>query len=94
MKLNKSLKVLAVSLLVAGSFGLAQANSEITIDQATAIALAKVPGANASHLYKVKPDIENGRKVYEGKIFYNGVEYEFEIDAATGQVIDWDVDRD
>ena len=33
MKLNKSLKVLAVSLLVAGSFGLAQANSEITIDQ-------------------------------------------------------------
>ena len=67
MKLNKSLKVLAVSLLVAGSFGLAQANSEITIDQATAIALAKVPGANASHVYKVKPDIENGRKVYEAK---------------------------
>ena len=33
MKLNKSLKVLAVSLLVAGSFGLAQANSEIIIDQ-------------------------------------------------------------
>lgn len=56
--------------------------------------MAKVPGANASHVYKVKPDIENGRKVYEGKIFYNGVEYEFEIDAAIGQVIDWDVDRD
>ena len=37
MKLNKSLKVLAVSLLVAGSFGLAQANSEIIIDQATAM---------------------------------------------------------
>lgn len=67
MKLNKSLKVLAVSLIAAGSFGLAQANSEISMEQATAIALAKVPGANATHVYKVHPDIENGRKVYEGK---------------------------
>lgn len=94
MKLNKSLKVLAVSLIAAGSFGLAQANSEISMEQATAIALAKVPGANATHVYKVHPDIENGRKVYEGKIFYNGVEYEFEIDVASGATIEWDVDRD
>ncbi|WP_295239253.1 PepSY domain-containing protein [Veillonella sp.] len=94
MKMNKSLKVLTLSLVAAGAFTFAQANGEITLDQATNIALAKVPGANVSHVYKAHPDWEDGRKVYEGKIFFNGVEYEFEIDAATGQITEWDVDRD
>lgn len=94
MKMNKSLKVLAVSLVAAGAFSFAQANGEITLEQATELALAKVPGANTSHVYKAHPDWENGRKVYEGKIFFNGVEYEFEIDAATGQITEWDIDRD
>ncbi|WP_251440864.1 PepSY domain-containing protein [Veillonella intestinalis] len=94
MKMNKSLKVLTLSLVAAGAFTFAQANGEITLDQATEIALAKVPGANASHVYKAHPDWEDGRKVYEGKIFFNGVEYEFEIDAATGQITEWDIDRD
>ncbi|MBS4913773.1 MAG: PepSY domain-containing protein [Veillonella sp.] len=91
--MKKLVKMLAVAAVVAGTFSLAQANGEITADQATAIALARVPGANASHVYKVHPDFEDGRKVYEGKIYFNGVEYEFEIDAATGQVTEWDVDR-
>ena len=32
--------------------------------------------------------------VYEGKVLYNGFEYEFDIDAVTGRVVSWDVDRD
>lgn len=92
--MNKTMKSLALSFVAAGVFSFAQANTEITVDQATAVALAKVPGANASHLYKVHPDYENGRKVYEGKIFFDGVEYEFEIDALTGEITEWDVDRD
>ena len=31
---------------------------------------------------------------YEGEIHYRGYTYEFEIDAYTGRITDWDVDRD
>ena len=30
---------------------------------------------------------------YDGVIYYNGTEYEFEIDAFTGRIIDWDVEK-
>ena len=29
------------------------------------------------------------RTYYEGDVYYDNKEYEFEIDAATGQVTDW-----
>lgn len=41
---------------------------------------------------KVHPDYDDGRLIYEGKFFSGGFEYEFEIDAATGNIIDWDID--
>ena len=65
--MKKLVKMLAVAAVVAGTFSLAQANGEITADQATAIALARVPGANASHVYKVHPDFEDGRKFTKAK---------------------------
>ena len=37
-----------------------------------------------------KQDYDDGRLIYEGKIIYNNREYEFEIDAATGAVLDWE----
>ncbi len=43
---------------------------------------------------KVKQDYEDGRLVYEGEFHCNHMEYEFEIDAATGVFLDWDVDED
>lgn len=43
---------------------------------------------------KVKQDYEDGRLIYEGEFYCNNMEYEFEIDAATGAIIDWDVDED
>lgn len=61
----------------------------ITIEQAQKLALDRVPGADASHL-RIKTDMDDGRTIYEGKIVYNNVEYEFEIDAATGTVLEWD----
>ncbi len=39
-------------------------------------------------------DRDDGRLVYEGELRSNGLEYEFEIDAATGAILDWDVDWD
>ena len=29
---------------------------------------------------------------YEGKIFYNGREYEFEIDGSDGAVLEWEIE--
>ncbi|MDO5089407.1 MAG: PepSY domain-containing protein [Leptotrichiaceae bacterium] len=62
--------------------------------KAKSIALARVPGAKSRHVVKLQLDREDGRIVYEGKIIYNGLEYEFDIDAVTGKVISWEVDRD
>ena len=65
----------------------------ISQDKAQEIALGKVPGANASHVVKCKTDTENGRPVYEVEIVYNTMEYDFEIDAATGTILEMDADR-
>ena len=41
-----------------------------------------------------KEDFEFDEDSYEGEIHYRGYTYEFEIDAYTGRITDWDVDRD
>ncbi len=64
-------------------------NGNITQDEAVAIALAKVPGATESNMV-INEDWDDGRKEYEGTIIYNGVEYEFEIDATNGNIISWE----
>lgn len=61
----------------------------ITVDEARKSALERVPGANESNI-QIKTDMDDGRTVYEGKIIYENVEYEFEIDASTGQFLEWD----
>lgn len=63
----------------------------ISLEQAKKIALAKVPGANDSHI-RIEKDRDDGQLLYEGKIVYSGVEYEFEISAADGSVLDWEID--
>lgn len=65
--------------------------TELSLEQAKKIALAKVPGAGDSHI-RIEKDREDGLLIYEGKIVYNGVEYEFEISAADGSVLDWEID--
>lgn len=62
----------------------------ITKEQAKEIALAKVPGATEENIREFKKEFDDGRIVYEGKIVHNKTEYEFEIDAETGDVINWE----
>lgn len=66
-------------------------NGEISEEKAKEIALAKVPGAVN---IEIERDIEDGKPVYEGEIHYNHMEYEFEIDAATGKILRWEEDED
>ena len=95
---RKILSMVLLGIMVLGVAGTANAKSKkkyyIGVNKAIAIALKKVPGANQSHVYDVHLDRENGRMVYEGEIYYNGWEYEFDIDAVTGEIVKWKVERD
>lgn len=59
--------------------------------KAKSIALARVAGAKESDLRKFKLDNDDGRQVYEGEIFYNMKEYDFKIDAKSGEVLKWEI---
>ena len=64
----------------------------ISLEKARSIALAKVPGASASDV-RIHLDRDDERQIYEGEIYYNRMEYEFEIDACTGNIIEWSKER-
>ena len=68
----------------------ASGGSAVTEEQAKALALAKVPGATASDIREFKADQDHDRTEYEGRIVYNGTEYEFEINSATGDFLKWE----
>ena len=70
-----------------------QTGSAMSMDSAKELVLAKVPGATTNNIVKFKLDYDDGRQLYEGEIFYNGLEYEFEMDAVTGTIYEWEVDR-
>ena len=50
--------------------------------------------AGQAMVSKCEPDYEHGRQVYEIEFYFNGMEYEYEIDANTSAVLkakrDWD----
>lgn len=66
-----------------------QSQTSVTPDAARDIVLQKVPGAADDHL-RMKLDFDDGRYTYEGEVIYNGTEYEFEIDAQTGELYQWE----
>ena len=63
----------------------------ITKEQAKEIALDHAGYDEAQVRFsKAKLDIDDGRYEYEGKAYLDGYEYEFEINAASGVIINWD----
>ena len=69
-----------------------QANVNISEEAAKNIALERVPGASHSNIYKFKLEFDDTSWEYEGKIIYDSYEYEFEIDANTGNILKWEVE--
>lgn len=69
-------------------------SNNVTVSEADAkkTAIDRVSGATDKDIYEWKLDYDDGRPEYEGKIIYGGTEYEFTIDAATGSIIEWDVE--
>ena len=71
-----------------------QSQQYIGIEQAKEIALAHAGVGADVWFEKEKQDFENGRVVYEFEFHAGPVEYEYEIDAVTGNIWDYDIDYD
>lgn len=68
------------------------ANVAVTREQAIETALSRVSGATEQDL-RMELDLDDGVYKYEGDIIYNGMEYEFEIDANSGTILEWSEER-
>lgn len=67
-------------------------NVQISEADAKAAALERVPGATEQVL-RMELDRDDGKYIYEGDIIYHQKEYEFEIDANTGNFLKWSEER-
>jgi len=65
-------------------------NTLIGTSRAKQIALDRAGGGRVASIRLEKDD---GRQVYDGKVINGNYEYEFEIDALTGSIRDWDAER-
>ncbi|MDO5145547.1 MAG: PepSY domain-containing protein [Eubacteriales bacterium] len=63
--------------------------NHLSEEEASNIALEQVSGATKSDL-RIHKDTEDGKEIYEGSIVYHEMEYDFEIDASTGEIIEWE----
>ncbi len=62
----------------------------ISVEKAKSIVLAKIPGAT---IVKIHLEKDDGIYIYEGEARLGNYEYDFEINASSGVIIDWDKDR-
>ena len=63
--------------------------SPLTAEQAQDAVAAKAPDAQNFRLWQEESD---GRLRYEGEAYGDDIKYEFELDAATGVIYDWNAD--
>ena len=70
-----------------------QLASNITIDQAKEIALkhSNLTSDEVSFI-KAEKDMDNGIEKYDIEFYYNNKEYDYEINAANGEIINYDYD--
>lgn len=68
-----------------------ETSNQISVESAKQIALSSA-GVTSANFSKAKLDTEDGRLVYEVEFYVGNTEYEYEIDAYTGAIVDWDID--
>lgn len=73
--------------------GTGSADVAVSMEEAAAIALERVPGAAQSDV-RIELDYDDGVYKYEGDIIYEQREYDFEIDANTGTILEWSEERE
>ena len=91
--MKKMVKSLFLTIVAVLSSTIVSSVEAISSDEAVQSALARVPGATIANVTEFNRDYDRGRLEYEGEIHYNGYEYDFEIDAASGNFTKWKVER-
>lgn len=80
------------------SSGSSGSASDIGVEKAKDIAMDHARGqmtdSTSLKVVKAKSDIEHGKLVYEVELRCGHVEYDYEIDGTSGDILDWDVDYD
>ena len=73
----------------------AQSGTDIGAERAKTIALnhAGISASNAVFLH-AKLDYDDGRRIYEVEFYSGSKEYDYEIDAASGQILSFDYDAE
>lgn len=90
---NQTTAAVQTTATAAGGSGATTATAQQNVigeAKAKEIALKKVNGASESDIIKFKFEVDDGRQEYEGEIIYNEREYDFEIDAVTGDILSWE----
>ena len=64
----------------------------LTREEVTEIVLEKVEGATEMDV-RVTYEVDDGHEKYEGSIFYDQTEYEFEVNAQNGDIIEWSEEK-
>lgn len=64
----------------------------LTREEASQIVLDKVEGASEMDI-RIKYERDDGKDIYEGSLVYEGTEYEFELNAKDGQILEWSEER-
>ena len=72
--------------------GTAAADVAVSEADARAAALERVPGATDADI-RMELECDDGYYIYEGDVIYDQKEYEFEIDAQTGNFLKWSEER-
>lgn len=68
-----------------------QGQSTVSEQSVRKTVLAKVPGATDENL-QIHLERDDGRMSYEGTIIYNEMKYDFEVDAYSGAVREWEAE--
>jgi uncharacterized membrane protein YkoI len=66
-----------------------RAQGNLTADEAKELALSMVQNGR---IVDFETDRDDGRVQYEGELIADGVKYDFTIDAATGSILEWEID--
>lgn len=69
-----------------------QDSGVLTREEAAAIVLEKVEGASEKDI-RLKYEFDDGYQLYEGDLVYDGKEYEFELNAENGKILEWSEER-
>ncbi len=65
-----------------------QRNVAVSLNEAKKKVLNRVQGATGNDM-KIELDYDDGHYVYEGEVWYGQHEYDFKIDANTGNFLEW-----